>query len=249
MHTTHRILAVSDLHLFARRSEGAARFEKIRPQLSQVDALVLNGDTFDFRWSSLPTQAVTRRAAVDWLTQLLESIPGCDLHFVQGNHDCLEAFTDDLRCLALVQPRFDWHEYWLRLGEALFLHGDCVQSPSDPDGLARYRDPWKQDRQRAASAAVAYAWADRLGFTRLAHRWCFPRRKVIVRITAYLDRACPDWRSGVRTCCFGHTHLPFTGHQHEGVTFHNTGSGIRNLGFNPVACLNPIVPRAVGQSA
>lgn len=35
-------------------------------------------------------------------------------------------------------------------------------------------------------------------------------------------------------CYFGHTHIPFRGHHHEGVEFHNTGSAIRGMGFQPL---------------
>jgi len=62
-----------------------------------------------------------------------------------------------------------WHEHYLRLGPALFLHGDCAHEPMDPDGLRRYRAPWENDRQRGPFATGAYIAADHLGLTRLAH--------------------------------------------------------------------------------
>jgi len=31
---------------------------------------------------------------------------------------------------------------------------------------------------------------------------------------------------------FGHTHVPFTDHEHNGRSYHNTGSTIRGLKFN-----------------
>lgn len=34
---------------------------------------------------------------------------------------------------------------------------------------------------------------------------------------------------------FGHTHQPFRDHEHDGVRFHNTGSGILDLGFQPLS--------------
>ena len=50
-----RGMAVSDLHLFAYRSAGEEYFNSLRPQLNATDILVLNGDIFDFRWSTLPS--------------------------------------------------------------------------------------------------------------------------------------------------------------------------------------------------
>lgn len=39
---------------------------------------------------------------------------------------------------------------------------------------------------------------------------------------------------GIDHCYFGHTHCPFSDHSHQGVRFHNTGSGIRGMGFLPM---------------
>ena len=49
-----------------------------------------------------------------------------------------------------------------------------------------------------------------------------------------LDDAMPGWRHTTRDCYFGHTHLPFTGYEHEGIVFHNTGSAIRGMSFRPL---------------
>ena len=51
----------------------------------------------------------------------------------------------------------------------------------------------------------------------------------------YLDHASPRWRTNSRDCYFGHTHQPFSNHQHGDIRFHNTGSAIRGMGFNPLA--------------
>jgi UDP-2,3-diacylglucosamine pyrophosphatase LpxH len=58
-----RALVVSDLHLFANRSAGDALFEKWFHDVrsSDVSTLVLNGDTFDFRWSGLESEQAGRR--------------------------------------------------------------------------------------------------------------------------------------------------------------------------------------------
>jgi UDP-2,3-diacylglucosamine hydrolase len=41
-------------------------------------------------------------------------------------------------------------------------------------------------------------------------------------------------REGLTDIFFGHTHVPFSDFTYGGVTFHNTGSCIRKLAFNPV---------------
>ncbi|MEN8773858.1 MAG: hypothetical protein ABF379_09885 [Akkermansiaceae bacterium] len=57
-------LVISDLHLFAGRSDGAVLFKGIQSQLKSVDLLVLNGDTFDFRWSHANNEEKCIAAAI-----------------------------------------------------------------------------------------------------------------------------------------------------------------------------------------
>lgn len=227
-------LVISDLHLFARRSDGEACFASLRGRLQEADTLVLNGDVFDFRWSRFPTAADTARAARRWLEGVLAAFPGCAVHYVLGNHDCLATFEPHLADLASRSPRFTWHPEWCRLGRAMFVHGDCAQRLLDADGFRAYRAAWQSDHRRGPElAATAYQWADRLGITRLVHAWEFPRRETIRRVSHYLDHACPDWRSATTDCYFGHTHLPFAHEEFRGIRFHNTGSAIRGAPFHP----------------
>jgi len=65
-------LVLSDLHLLARRSDGAALIESRRSDFSGIDVLVLNGDTFDFRWSALSNLATSVAAAL-FITPARES--------------------------------------------------------------------------------------------------------------------------------------------------------------------------------
>jgi UDP-2,3-diacylglucosamine hydrolase len=231
---SRRGIVISDLHLFARRSRGAARFDSVRSKLSSVDVLVLNGDTFDFRWSTLGDQKETLPAAMNWLRELAGDFPGCHIHFVVGNHDCTGAFLDELAALAVALPLFQWHEYLLRLGPALFFHGDCAHRHMDQRGLSRFRQNWQRDWRWSPALAAAYACVDRLGITRRVHEWHFPQRKTVERIAHYLDNTCPGWREQTRDCFFGHTHLPFSNYKFAGIKFHNTGSAIHNLDFNPI---------------
>jgi UDP-2,3-diacylglucosamine hydrolase len=233
-------LVLSDLHLFASRSNGNALFGRLHSRLAELKILVLNGDIFDFRWSEFPDHRATTHAALQWLSNLLQQLPACDIHFVIGNHDCLDDFTRHLPDLAGRHPTFHWHEKWLKLGEMMFLHGDAAQCPMDEDGLDRYRAIWRNDRQGGQLAARLYGCCDRLGLTLLAHRWSFPRRRTVRRLAGYLDHACPDWRRDARHCYFGHTHLPFSNELFEGVHFHNTGSAIHGMAFRPYPFKLPV---------
>ena len=234
--TLTRGLVVSDLHLFARRSEGAAFLTSLENKLAATDVFVLNGDTFDFRWIAPTDREKAFAAATDDLRTLLHRHPQCTIHFILGNHDCLLGFQRALTELAATQPRFQWHPWLLRLGSAMFLHGDCAEASMDAAELQRRRAPWEHGQQRGRIASWAYRTAEGLGLAQQAHEWFFPRPRVVERIAHYLDHVCPGWRGEVRDCYFGHTHLPFSGHTYEGIAFHNTGSAMPPiLGFNPLS--------------
>ncbi len=227
-------LVVSDLHFFAKRSHGISCLESLDTALSSAPVLVLNGDTFDFRWSTLANDTETEAEALGWLRRLLVAYPQTEVHFVLGNHDCLPGFVESLKRLAKDHGRFHWHEYCLQIGTSLFLHGDCSQRVMDATGLDRYRQSWRRPSRRGRVATTAYRCSDRMGLTRLVHRWHFPREQTVARVCHYLDDCHPGWRSQILDCYFGHTHLPFAAYTWNGIRFHNTGSGIRGMRFNPL---------------
>lgn len=234
-----RGIVVSDLHLFARRSRGQAQFDAIREGLRQVNMLVLNGDIFDFRWSSHANHNQTLAAAMNWLHALTADLPDCHIHFIIGNHDCLPAFQEELARLASSQPRFHWHEYLLQIGPALFLHGDCAHYRMDHVALKSYRANWQRTRRWSPALAIAYEGLDWLGITPRVHDWHFPREQTLERIAFYLDHAFPEWRIQTRDCYFGHTHLPFANHEHAGIRFHNSGAAIHKQVFHPISFVLP----------
>ena len=232
--TVRRGAVVSDLHLFSPRSDGENLFRAFESTTgNDVDTLVLNGDTFDFRWSRLPSEAASIEAAIDWLRSLLGRQPSWEVHFVIGNHDCLAAFRSPLEQLADAHPRLHWHEHRLRLGDRLFLHGDCVNRRMGGEALARFRDSWSRDRQRGPAAARLYAGVDALGLSRRFHHLYFPHSRVTSRLVHHLDRVQPGWHDVISHCYLGHTHRPFADLHHRGVRFSNTGSAIRGMGFCP----------------
>jgi UDP-2,3-diacylglucosamine hydrolase len=233
-----RGIAVSDLHLFARRSAGDEYLNSLRAELTSANILVLNGDIFDFRWSTLPSIEVTASRAMEWLQALHADYPTCEIHYVLGNHDCPAFFRERLEELAKSLDRFKWHEFGVRIGTALFVHGDCTHRMMDPAALRRFRNDWDNDRRHGRWMTKAYLAVDRLGITRAAHQYYFPRRTTVKRAMHYLDSAKPDWRINTLDCYFGHTHQPFSNYEHGDIRFHNTGSAIRGMGFNPLTfCL------------
>jgi UDP-2,3-diacylglucosamine hydrolase len=171
---------------------------------------------------------------MNWLRKLVHDLPRCHFHFVVGNHDCAVAFQEELIRLASTEPRFQWHEYLLRIGPSLFVHGDCAHRHMNDHGLSRFRKMWRRDFTWSPALAIAYECVDWLGITRRVHEWHFPRQQTVERIAFYLDNSFPGWREHTRDCYFGHTHLPFAHYEYDGIRFHNTGSAIHNLEFNPI---------------
>lgn len=229
-----RGLVVSDLHLFARRSNGFVRMESLRSKLSALDCIILNGDIFDFCWSTLPL-AATETAALDWLHALLSDFPRCEFHYVMGNHDSVDSFHGKLIELSGRNARFHCHEDYLCLGASLFLHGDCASREMDTEGLHNFRKPWREHRRHWGKLAwTFYRISDAIRLTNAVHRWNFAPQKTVQRLCHYLDHAYPDWRLQIRDCYFGHTHLAFTGYEYEGMRFHNPGSAIKGMEFQPL---------------
>ena len=221
-------IVASDLHLFASRSEGRERFENLSAQLRESDALVLNGDIFDFRWANCRHDESIPRA-LEWLKGLRREFSHLDIFFIPGNHDCLPGFVDGVRKMDGI----DLHAHHLVLGRNLFLHGDAANYQMDEAGFQNFRAAWERDRPRAKVAATLYGMVDAVGITEVTHTLWFGRGLAVRRIAWHLDRVRPGWRDEVDECFFGHTHLPIAGVEQEGVRFTNTGSGIRGARFEP----------------
>lgn len=229
----HRGYVLSDLHLFTRRSEGERWEDAIARAAGEGEFLVLNGDIFDFRWSTLPSVDATLDAAVAWLDRWLVAFPDCRFVYVLGNHDGLEAFGDRLAALASVRGNLLWHPSAVTVGSALFLHGDLplglgrsrsLRGPM-PGAIAR-KGTWAEQCYQVVTAARVPGAAARL----------HTRRRCARRILHALRKDPPYALSPITDVYFGHTHAPFSGYRHGGLTFHNTGSAIRGMagGLLPV---------------
>lgn len=222
-------LVISDLHLFSERSHGDELVGDLHPKLQNTQLLVLNGDTFDFRWSTLLNEHATLQAASAWLTKLLSNHPHLEIHYVLGNHDCLTSFRSILEEFSTQNLLFHLHEFHCRLGPNLFLHGDCTNWGMTPEKLIRYRQSWSTDSPKGLLSKKLYRLVDASGLGRLFHKLYFQKKPTITRV----ERQLGTTFEGITTCYFGHTHVPFENHPHNGVTYFNTGSGIRDMGFLP----------------
>jgi UDP-2,3-diacylglucosamine pyrophosphatase LpxH len=221
---------VSDLHLFANRSNAHHYLEEMAEAAAGAEVFVLGGDIFDFRWSRIAILRSVQMAA-RWLRELAASCPQCQFHLVLGNHDYHQALIDQLATLVTEVPNLSWHRYYLRLGSSIFLHGDVADKTMDAQGLAEAREEWLDERRRGPFLSALY---DVVVMTRLhkpVPRLVYAKRIVVRRILKYLESIGQGPHDGVRDVYFGHTHRRMSNYHYRGLTFHNGGAPIKGMKF------------------
>ena len=223
---------ISDLHLFAERSVGGRYLAPMKEAAAEADYFVLNGDIFDFRWSTLSGPEESVRVAVEWLRELAVAHPRCRFYYILGNHDSFEPFARGLDRLAAEVPNFAWHPTHLRLGESLFLHGDLHLEKAGAGPSPRTLHP--KVGRNGRTLRLGYRIFIATGAHRLIALLHRPRRSAD-RIRCALEANGSGRWEGVTDIYFGHTHLPFSDFRHGNLTFHNTGSAIRGLKCNMLA--------------
>ena len=222
---------VSDLHVFSRRSQVDHHLHEIHEAARRAQTLVLAGDIVDFKWSVHPSVDATADAARTWLEELLERSHDGDVHYLLGNHDHVPALVERLTDLAADEPRFRWHPYHLRLGNAVFLHGDVSRPRMTRERLRAYRERFGGHRQRAAAEQQLYELVHALRLHVVGARFLYPRATVLRRVARYLDEVSDEVGKGVRNVYFGHTHRALFGEEYRGMRFHNCGAPMRGREF------------------
>lgn len=225
-----RACFVSDLHLFANRSRGEKHMQAIRHKARESEHCILGGDIFDFKWSTLPSTAATVEAALHWLHELAHYAPECRFHFLLGNHDHHPDLIRQLPGLAGDVRNFDWEEFYLRLGNTIFLHGDVADRKMTAARLERKRQRFRH-RRRNRMQHRAYDVLVQTQVHSVLPRAVYPKRIVARRILNYLRDIGHGPENGVRHVYFGHTHRAVNGYQHDGLAFHNGGAPIGKSAF------------------
>ena len=228
--------AISDLHMLTLWSAADEHMDEIHAAAARSDFIVLNGDTFDFRWAALPTVEDAVEAAVEWLRAFLLRHPECRVFYVLGNHDAHPLFVERLAALAREKDNLEWHASHLRIGQNLFVHGDLPLKYPRKDPFARTLSPrfWKTNRALRACYWLCIA----LGVHRLVAR-CHGKKRCAMRIVRSFEADRDGLTDGVTDVYFGHTHAAFSDYRHAGLTFSNTGSAIRGLELNVSALRIP----------
>ena len=217
---------ISDLHLFTPWSAANGYMRTISAAADRADFFVLNGDIFDFRWSSLRNANATLRAASRWLRTFAERHPARRIIYIMGNHDGLRPFARRLDALAEDVPNLTWNPSHVRIGTALFTHGDLFMRQNGGGPFERQLKPGIRQRRRALRRCYRLLHAMRV------HRWHAPvvrSGRCARRFFRSIEQHGNAEADGITDVYFGHTHTRFTDYAHGGIRFHNTGSMIGGL--------------------
>lgn len=220
---------ISDLHLFAKRSVAGRYIRAMHAAADKADFFILNGDIFDFCWTTLTSIDNTMNAACKWLEGFVDRDPHCRFIYVLGNHDGLQPFADRLDDLCLRVGNLEWHPSYARVGTSLFFHGDIPVGKRRGNILNRELARLRTKRGWAMHAGYDLVVAARLHKGVMSLHWA-PR--FTRRILRLLNNDHSDVLDGVTDIYFGHTHRAMSDHYHEGIRFHNTGSTIEGLRCN-----------------
>ncbi len=225
------VCVVSDLHMFCKRSHWEDHLQDMDAAAASADLFVFNGDTVDFKWTTLSGVEETVEAAIAFLGDMAGRFPECRFHVNLGNHDHVQKFIDALVELARKTENLTWHPYYLRVGNTLFIHGDMATRKMNQAQLEVYRSSWlhhkKQGRMKNRVYDAAFKAGAHVAVSRLAH----PPKRTLKRVHAYIHDIGHGKPEGVENVYFGHTHVAVDGAHYRGVTFHNGGAPMRGMNF------------------
>jgi UDP-2,3-diacylglucosamine hydrolase len=230
---------ISDLHRFARYSRAERYLAEIESAAAEADTFIFGGDIFDFSLAKKSTLRPMMDRSIGWLDKLVSRSPNCRFYYVLGNHDCYTRFVRLLDEFSRTATNFSWHEYYLRLGSCVFVHGDVAERRMTPDDLARTRRPWLSVTKRKTLPGLIFAVTKPINLHPLIHYASFPKRFAARRILAYLDHLGHGPATGITDVYFGHTHLGVSCYRHNGVAFHNGGSPMMGFEFRIVEIEDP----------
>ena len=228
----HKGFVVSDLHIFSCSSLYERYLPEFYAAVGKYKTVVLNGDIFDFKRSIFTSTAETTSQAIRWLKELCARFPDTSFYYLLGNHDSHQEFVTQVTILATHCPNLKIMSDTLVLGSALFLHGDVIDLPNGTSDLMALRQKYSNVQPTVASKIFATL----VTFTRvnsveyLRHRKSTLARKII----EYLRATQPTQLAQAREVFFGHTHVRFGNFTYQGISFHNTGSLVRGLGWMPM---------------
>ncbi len=220
-------IVLSDLHIFAQRSNAGHYIKVLHEAMDTADFLVLNGDIFDFKWSVLPGIEETLAEAINWLRVLSEAHPHCTIFYILGNHDALEIFAVALENLSKEIANFFWHPTHLRIDDALYLHGDLPLRGKKP--FQRSLKPFIAMKRKHMHLLYNVTVHSRL---HRASELFISKSLCAAKILSVFDKHPTPVLDDIADVYFGHTHVAFSDFKFKGITFHNTGATIHGVKTN-----------------
>jgi UDP-2,3-diacylglucosamine pyrophosphatase LpxH len=231
---------LSDLHLLARRSMASSVLPLIHDAASRSHTMILGGDIFDFKWSTMSSLDSSIDAAIVWLEELVVAHPRCSFYYLLGNHDSHPNFVAKLDKLAFGLPQLQWQPYVLRILDCVFLHGDIVDCAPNHTILQERRKLHESRPHPRRYAHMLYSLVVQARLHRAAMHIAIRPKGILRKLSRYLRNEGLDAEHGVRDVYFGHTHLVVDGVQYAGLTFHNGGASIRGLPFRIIETRLPV---------
>lgn len=217
---------ISDLHIFARRSEIAKHFEEIEAAAKTSEFIVLNGDIFDFEWSTYYTINYTADEARSWLEKLANTNPQCQVYFIMGNHDSHSSFLERLKKISL--PNFQWSPTHFIIDDSLFLHGDL---PLSGQGVLERKNYEERAVSKSKTMSLIYDLVLRTHVQKIANL-IYNKYTTAAKIHKAVVSSGLLASHDIKHIYFGHTHVPFNNFFYKGIYFHNTGSVVKNFKKN-----------------
>ena len=219
---------VSDLHILTNRTTVHEHMDDIEAAAEAADLFVFNGDIFDFKWSTHGAFQESVAVAVAWIEDLLRRNHDCRFVFLIGNHDGLPSYKAELVRLSNDYPNMTWEEFYLRLDDKVFLHGDVCQTTGSPAELETYRLKCNEHLRDHPVLHMLYWLVSHVGILRLFVKM-ISKESCARRISQYLSTVMGSEFAEIREVYFGHVHTPFTDFPHNGRIFHNTGAALKRL--------------------
>lgn len=217
---------ISDLHYLSRRSVFEQHRQHCLSTFSDMDVVVLNGDIFDFRWSTYRSLSESIAVAIRFLEQWFTAAPQARFYYVLGNHDSHPLFVQALQELSRSLATFEIAEHELQIGPNLFIHGDILHAKTI-ERLLEYRTKFHDET----------SWRPLDGVYQLAHHSriaaLFGRvQSATTRAMALemlIERGEIPIRGTVSNVYYGHTHALSTEIDINGRRYHNTGAMILGI--------------------
>jgi UDP-2,3-diacylglucosamine hydrolase len=215
---------VSDLHLLSNRSTAHHYLESFHRTAREKDVFVLNGDIFDFQWSTHGGFHHSVEVARDWLTELITPHPSTTFIVLLGNHDSLADYRHLLDEQIQIHDNLFWKDDFIRLGTSMFLHGDAFHARNRHE-LQAYRRHFNRQLRKHPVKHYGYRVAARAGLLRLLAA-TVSKRRCARHLLRYLGHETPADMKIVTDIFFGHVHAPFYDFSFRGHRFHNTGAAL-----------------------